>query len=34
VNFTCEEPSDLGLSTIGSRAMSGKLDHRHRDPAA
>jgi N-carbamoyl-L-amino-acid hydrolase len=26
VNFTCEEPSDFGLSTIGSRAMSGKLD--------
>jgi N-carbamoyl-L-amino-acid hydrolase len=25
VNFTCEEPSDFGLSTIGSRAMSGKL---------
>jgi N-carbamoyl-L-amino-acid hydrolase len=26
VDFTCEEPSDFGLSTIGSRAMSGKLD--------
>jgi N-carbamoyl-L-amino-acid hydrolase len=26
INFTCEEPSDFGLSTIGSRAMSGKLD--------
>ena len=26
VNFTCEEPSDFGLSTIGSRAISGKLD--------
>jgi N-carbamoyl-L-amino-acid hydrolase len=26
VNFTCEEPSDFGLSTIGSRAMSGRLD--------
>ena len=26
VNFTCEEPSDFGLSTIGSRALSGKLD--------
>jgi beta-ureidopropionase / N-carbamoyl-L-amino-acid hydrolase len=26
VNFTCEEPSEFGLSTIGSRAMSGKLD--------
>jgi N-carbamoyl-L-amino-acid hydrolase len=26
VNFTCEEPSDFGLSTVGSRAMSGKLD--------
>lgn len=26
VNFTCEEASDFGLSTIGSRAMSGKLD--------
>ncbi|HEV8676513.1 MAG TPA: Zn-dependent hydrolase [Methylomirabilota bacterium] len=26
VNFTCEEPSDFGLSTIGSRAMSGTLD--------
>jgi N-carbamoyl-L-amino-acid hydrolase len=26
VNFTCEEPSDFGLSTIGSRVMSGKLD--------
>jgi N-carbamoyl-L-amino-acid hydrolase len=25
INFTCEEPSDFGLSTIGSRAMSGKL---------
>ena len=23
INFTCEEPSDFGLSTIGSRAMSG-----------
>lgn len=26
INFTCEEPSDFGLSTVGSRAMSGKLD--------
>ena len=26
VNFTCEEPSDFGLSTIGSRAMSGRID--------
>lgn len=26
VDFTCEEPSEFGLSTIGSRAMSGKLD--------
>ena len=26
VNFTCEESSDFGLSTIGSRIMSGKLD--------
>jgi N-carbamoyl-L-amino-acid hydrolase len=26
INFTCEEPSDFGLSTIGSRAMSGRLD--------
>jgi len=26
IDFTCEEPSDFGLSTIGSRAMSGKLD--------
>jgi N-carbamoyl-L-amino-acid hydrolase len=26
INFTCEEPSEFGLSTIGSRAMSGKLD--------
>ncbi len=26
VDFTCEEPSDFRLSTIGSRAMSGKLD--------
>ena len=26
INFTCEEPTDFGLSTIGSRAMSGKLD--------
>lgn len=26
VNFTCEEPSEFGLSAIGSRAMSGKLD--------
>jgi beta-ureidopropionase / N-carbamoyl-L-amino-acid hydrolase len=26
INFTCEEPSDFGLSTIGSRAMTGKLD--------
>lgn len=26
VNFTCEEPSEFGLSTIGSRAMSGRLD--------
>lgn len=26
VNFTCEEPSDFGLSTIGSRALSGRLD--------
>lgn len=26
VNFTCEEPSDFGLSTIGSRALAGKLD--------
>jgi N-carbamoyl-L-amino-acid hydrolase len=26
VNFTCEEPSEFGLSTIGSRALSGKLD--------
>jgi N-carbamoyl-L-amino-acid hydrolase len=26
VSFTCEEPSEFGLSTIGSRAMSGKLD--------
>jgi N-carbamoyl-L-amino-acid hydrolase len=25
VNFTCEEPSDFGLSTIGSRAMSGRI---------
>jgi N-carbamoyl-L-amino-acid hydrolase len=37
VNFTCEEPSEFGLSTIGSRAMSGKLDGataaRLRDPA-
>lgn len=37
VNFTCEEPSDFGLSTIGSRAMSGRLDAataaRLRDPS-
>jgi N-carbamoyl-L-amino-acid hydrolase len=26
IDFTCEEPSDFGLSTIGSRVMSGKLD--------
>ena len=26
IDFTCEEPSDFGLSTIGSRAMSGRLD--------
>jgi N-carbamoyl-L-amino-acid hydrolase len=36
IDFTCEEPSDFGLSTIGSRAMSGKLDAataaRLRDP--
>ena len=25
VNFTCEEPSEFGLSTIGSRAMSGRI---------
>jgi len=30
VNFTCEEASDFGLSTIGSRAMSGKLDEKLR----
>ena len=26
VNFTCEEPSEFGLSTVGSRVMAGKLD--------
>lgn len=26
VDFTCEEPSDFGLSTVGSRAMSGRID--------
>ncbi len=26
IDFTCEEPSEFGLSTIGSRAMSGRLD--------
>jgi hypothetical protein len=31
-NFTCEGPSDFGLSTIGSRAMSGKLDAARRAP--